>query len=75
MTTTTKQDDNFLHDVVGTALLESSISWINDNLEPENVFDNNKLQNWAHDVGITEVFTENELSDWALENGFTKDEQ
>lgn len=45
--TTKKQDDAFIDAIVSSSLLEDAISWINDNLSPEDVFDNDILKIWA----------------------------
>jgi hypothetical protein len=49
MSTTSAQDKNFLHDVVGTRLLEDAIDWIKNNMEPEDVFTREQLDSWAED--------------------------
>jgi hypothetical protein len=45
--TTASQDRQFLTEVVGTRLLEEAIDWIKNNLEPEDVFSDEKLHQWA----------------------------
>lgn len=47
MATTHAEDSNFLNDVIGTGLLESSIEWIKTNLTPEDVFSKEVLCEWA----------------------------
>jgi hypothetical protein len=51
MATTTKQDQNFVDEVVGNSLLEKAIQWIKENMEPEDVFDAKVLQEWAENAG------------------------
>lgn len=38
------------HELPGD-LLETTIEWINESMEPNEVFDNNKLESWAEDNG------------------------
>jgi len=45
--TTASEDRSFLNDVIGTGLLETSIEWISDNLDPEDVFNESALEDWA----------------------------
>lgn len=49
MTTTISQDQGFLNDVIGTSILESAIDWIQRNLNPQDVFSERYLQEWAED--------------------------
>lgn len=49
--TTASQDSQFIKDVIDRTLLESSIDWINSNLDPDNVFDEEKLESWAENNG------------------------
>jgi hypothetical protein len=51
MATTSKQDQNFVDEVVGSSLLEKAIQWIRENMEPEDVFDAKVLQEWAENAG------------------------
>jgi hypothetical protein len=50
--TTYLQDKDFRDEIIGTDLLEESIAWISSNLDPEEVFDESKLQQWAKDNGF-----------------------
>ena len=47
MTTTARQDKEFLETVINPYLLEAAVAWINDNMDPEDVFDVRKLEAWA----------------------------
>ena len=49
MSTSGKQDKEFLEYVIPSGLLEVAIDCINSNLDPEDVFDTNTLDNWAVD--------------------------
>ena len=52
--TTTKQDRNFLDEVVGSELLAKAIEWIAQNMEPEDVFSERQLKEWAENAGLVE---------------------
>jgi len=47
--TTAKQDSDFIGSVVGHDLLENSIEWIKLNMLPEDVFDEDLLDDWAQE--------------------------
>lgn len=55
MTTTVKQDKEFVLAVIDKRLLESSIKWIADNMIPEDVFNYAQLSEWAIENGYEEV--------------------
>jgi hypothetical protein len=73
MSTTAKQDSEFLVDVVGTGLLESAIDWIAANLDPTAVFPEKDLLNWASSYDPQDVFDKQNLEYWAESNGYTKE--
>ena len=52
--TTASQDRKFLESVISSRLLEDSIDWIKDNLEPEDVFSKQQLREWATENGFVE---------------------
>ena len=52
--TTTEEDKKFIEYVIEKSLLEESIEWIRDNLEPEDVFGEAQLKDWAKDNGMVE---------------------
>lgn len=54
MHTTTSQDKDFISSVVSSTLLEEAIEWIQDNLYPETVFNENALREWAESNGYVE---------------------
>ena len=54
MRTTTSQDKEFISSVVSSTLLEEAIEWIQDNLYPETVFNENALREWAESNGYVE---------------------
>jgi len=51
MATTKTQDRDFINTTLSN-LLEDSIRWINKNLKPQNVFDEDDLKQWAEDNGF-----------------------
>ena len=51
--TTSRQDADFLDDVIGNGLLDNSITWIQQHLGPEDVFDKAQLDAWAESNGYT----------------------
>ena len=52
MSTTSRQDSDFIDAVISNTLLESAIEWIQTNLAPEDVFDEDQLQTWAANQGL-----------------------
>ena len=48
---TAKQDASFLNDVAPNAL-DTAIAWIERNLDPEDVFTERTLMNWADRHGL-----------------------
>lgn len=74
MATSTAQDEAFLKAVVPKALLEEAVSWIQDNLEPYEVFTEARLTEWASGaLEPDDVFTTAQLRAWAVENGFAEE--
>lgn len=69
---TAKQDKDFLNSVVSD-LLDDACAWIGDNLEPDDVFNEKKLKDWAAGLTPEEIFPVNELREWAESNGYTKE--
>lgn len=45
--TTLEQDKAFLEEVISTDLLERAVDWISENLEPDDVFTEARLKEWA----------------------------
>jgi len=60
MVTTTTQNNDFIRNVIDGRLLEAAIEWISDNMEPEDVFGNARLEEWA--------------KEWAERNGYAKED-
>lgn len=57
--TTTSQDKEFINEVLPWNLLEVSMQYIADNFEPEEVFGDKRMKEFAQD--------------WAENNGYIKD--
>jgi hypothetical protein len=53
--TTTIQDRQFINAVIGKSLLEEAIQWIRDNMEPEDVFSQEQLEDWAGGCGFAKI--------------------
>ena len=49
--TTVQQDRDFISDVINDELLEEVVSWIESNMDPEDVFSVSTLRQWAEDNG------------------------
>lgn len=71
MSTTAKQDNAFLVDVIGTGTLEAAIEWIQSNLSPAEVFTISDLSDWAED-NLDKV-ADKHLIEWAESNGYIKE--
>ena len=54
MATTIQQDREFIAAVISTSLLEDAIEWIANNLEPEDVFGDARMKEWAEYAGYVE---------------------
>lgn len=50
------QEKEFINSVISTSLLDDAISWIKDNLKPDDVFNAGDLENWAEDNGYIKKF-------------------
>lgn len=70
---TNKQNEQFINHVFDQNLLETSIDWIADNMEPEDVFSKEQLINWAQQKKADDIFEVSELEEWALNNGFVRE--
>jgi hypothetical protein len=64
-----KQEDDFFRTVVGTDIIEKCIEWINSNLDPNNVFDDQTLKDYVQsNFNPEDVFKHSELQQWADDN-------
>lgn len=73
MATTSTQDREFIQSVIGSDLLENSIEWIVKNMNPDEVFSESDLKDWANSKECADIFTKDELSAWAEDNGYVKE--
>lgn len=68
MSTNSYQDRKFISDVIGDQILEKAVDWVSSNLEPEDVFSEEKLTQWAKDwlpknAILTEIFPDKLLEE------------
>ena len=54
MTTTATEDKEFIAEVIDKLLLKKAIEWISTNLDPQDVFGQARLRDWAKDNGMVE---------------------
>lgn len=73
MSTTAKQDNDFLNSVIGSDLLENAIGWITDNMSIEEVFGEKKLLEEANNYDPEGIFSKATLEQWAEDNGYIKE--
>jgi hypothetical protein len=52
--TTTNEDADFIKAMISQTLLEEAADYIADNFEPDDVFPEQKLRDWAVDNGFVE---------------------
>lgn len=82
---TDRDERDFLGSIGFAGLLERAVEWIRDRLDPEQVFDDDELHDWAveHDMFSLDWIAENmdpdevyknaakeRLHDWAVENDY-----
>jgi len=72
--TTSQQDKDFALAMFSSAL-RKSLNWIANNLEPEDVFGDDQLFDWARSMGPDMVFSDDVLIAWAHRNGYTLREE
>ena len=49
-----KENKQFLSSVINENLLDEAINWIKSNMNPDDVFDEDQLEEWAKDNGFVE---------------------
>ena len=49
--TSARQDSNFINEMFSSTLLEQAMQFIADNFEPEDIFEEDILKQWAEDNG------------------------
>ena len=47
-----KQREAFVNCLINSALLDEAVEWIGEELDPETVFSQKKLEQWAFDNGF-----------------------
>jgi len=58
----------------GQAFLDDIVSWISDNMDPNEVFSQQRLITWIRDyLEPEDVFTYESLGTWALSNGYKEE--
>lgn len=77
---TSAQDKSFNSDMEGqvevtlaSSALENAMSWIGANMNPDDVFDEKTLKNWAKNFDAEDVCDRSALEYWAEQNGYTKE--
>lgn len=72
----TTQDKSFkkaIGDELPQSLLGTAVDWIRDNMNPDQVFDEARLNKFVGNTAkVDEVFDEDELHKWAEEHGYKK---
>ena len=59
----------------GDALFGDIAEWMNDNLNPDDVFDKDTLIDWTKwNCNPTDIFSHTALGEWAEVNGYILDE-
>jgi len=76
---TARQDTYFASEMsslttttVDGGALEMAIDWIGKNIDPEEVFGEKALLDWARNYDPEGIFDESTLATWAKSNGYTK---
>jgi hypothetical protein len=49
--TSTRQDSDFISEVISSTLLEQAMQFIADNFEPEDIFEEDVMREWANENG------------------------
>ena len=49
--TSTRQDSNFISEMFSSTLLEQAMQFIADNFEPEDIFEEDVMKEWANENG------------------------
>lgn len=52
---TRRTEDDFTMSVFGGIFLDTVVGWVADNLDPENVFTEKQLEEWAEYNGFTRI--------------------
>ena len=49
--TSARQDSDFISEVISSTLLEQAMQFIADNFEPEDIFEEDVMKEWANENG------------------------
>ena len=55
MGTTARQNSEFLRDVISSTFLDDAIAWIASSMNPDDVFSDSQLRQWADENGLVEA--------------------
>lgn len=72
-TTSSKQDEEFLKEAIGTDALERAIDFIKSNFTAEELYGEKELLDWASNYDPDSIFKVSELESWAENNGYVKE--
>lgn len=68
-------DFNFSIQDINEEYLKKTINWINEQLDPDMVFDDDILKSWiAQKFDPEDIFSKRQLEEWAEFEGFKKEE-
>lgn len=71
---TYREEQKFVESVL-SSILEDTVDWIQSNLEPDDVFEENTLKDWAKDnTEPDDVFETGTLEEWAETHGYVKED-
>lgn len=71
---TNKQKSDFADHMFSDSL-EGTIDWINDNMDPDQVYGKDELKEWIQiNKNPEDIFEEDQLTDWAKRNGYILEE-
>jgi len=59
----------------GREFLEEIVQWVGSNLEPEAVFEEDALRDWAGHQAPGNIFSDSDLSDWAEASGYVHESE
>lgn len=46
------QETDFINNVIGRGILDEAVDWVKSNLEPDEVYDKEELEEWAENNGF-----------------------
>ena len=81
-----QERENFIEETVPGDLLDQAVEWIESNMTPDQVFDDDALVTWAHENDMhtkdetasryspEDIFEQHTLRDWAEQNGYSEEQ-